>query len=105
MARRNAGGVEHAGSYTSTRNAGVLMWTFDPGSELRGRIAAGADGSIFFITRDGVLHGLDSTGKEIMHRDADGSSPAVLPDGTVVAMGSASALAAIGPDGARAVES
>ncbi|MGC2759313.1 PQQ-binding-like beta-propeller repeat protein, partial [Candidatus Binatus sp.] len=84
----------------STRSAGVLMWTFDPGSELRGRIAVGSDGSIFFITRDGVLHGLDSTGKEIMHRDADGSSPAVLPDGTVVAMGSASALAAIGPDGA-----
>ena len=73
------------------------MWTFDPGSELRGRIAAGADGSIFFITRDGVLHGLDSAGKEIMHRDARGSSPAVLPDGTVVAMASSSALAAIRP--------
>ena len=84
----------------STRNAGVLMWTFDPGSELRGRIAVGGDGSIFFITRDGVLHGLDSTGKEIMHRDADGSSPAVLPDGTVVAMVLRSALAAIGPNGA-----
>jgi outer membrane protein assembly factor BamB len=73
------------------------MWTFDPGSELRGRIAAGADGSIFFITRDGVLHGLDSAGKEIMHRDASGSSPAVLPDGTVIAMASGSALAAIRP--------
>jgi outer membrane protein assembly factor BamB len=83
----------------STRNAGVLMWTFDPGSELRGRIAVGADGSIFFITRDGVLHGLDSTGKEIMHRDADGSWPAVLPDGTVIAMASGSALAAIRPGG------
>ena len=94
----DAGGVEHDGS-ASARNAGVLMWTFDPGSELRGRIAAGADGSIFFITRDGVLHGLDSTGKEIMHRDADGSSPAVLPDGTVIAMASSSALAAIRPDG------
>jgi outer membrane protein assembly factor BamB len=83
----------------SARNAGVLMWTFDPGSELRGRIAAGADGSIFFITRDGVLHGLDSAGKEIMHRDAAGSSPAVLPDGTVIAMASSSALAAIRPGG------
>ncbi len=76
------------------------MWTFDPGAELRGRIAVGTDGSIFFITRDGVLHGLDSTGKEIMHRDAAGSSPAVLSDGTVVAMGSSSAISAIGPDGA-----
>ncbi|HEY6299012.1 MAG TPA: PQQ-binding-like beta-propeller repeat protein [Candidatus Binatus sp.] len=85
----------------STRNAGVLMWTFDPGSELRGRIATGSDGSIFFITRDGVLHGLNSAGKEVMHREAAGSSPAVLPDGTVVAMSSAKTLAAIGSDGSR----
>lgn len=84
----------------SVRSAGVLMWTFDAGSELRGRIATGADGSIFFITRDGVLHGLNSAGKEIMHRDAAGSSPAVLPDGTVVAMVSTTTLAAIGSNGA-----
>lgn len=84
----------------STRSAGVLMWTFDPGAELRGRIAAGAYGSIFFITRDGMLHGLNSTGKEILRREAYGSSPGVLPDGTVVAMASETTLAAIGPDGA-----
>ena len=97
-----AAGLKPAASSTpaaSTRNAGVLMWTFDSGAELRGRIAAGSDGSIFFITRDGVLHGLDSTGKEIMHRDAAGSSPAVMPDGTVIAMASSSALAAIRPGG------
>jgi len=76
------------------------MWTFDPGAELSGRIATGADGSIYFITRDGVLHGLNSAGKEVMRRDADGLSPAVLPDGTVVAMSARSELAAIGPDGA-----
>jgi len=84
----------------STRNAGVLMWTFDPGSELRGRIAVGASGSIFFITRDGVLHGLNSAGKEVMRRDAAGSSPAVLPDGAVIAMASTTSLAAISSDGA-----
>ena len=84
----------------SARSAGVLMWTFDPGAELRGRIATGADGAIYFITRDGVLHGLNSTGKETMRRDADGLSPAVLPDGTVVAMSSRSELAGIAPDGA-----
>ena len=97
------GALEPAASSTpapSTRNAGVLMWTFDPGAELRGRIAVGADGSIFFITRDGVLHGLDSTGKEIMRRDASGSSPAVLANGTVIAMSSSTALAAIDPNGA-----
>ncbi len=75
------------------------MWVFDPGAELRGRIATGPGDSIFFITRDGVLHGLNSSGKEIMHRDAYGSSPAVLPDGTVLAMSSSSQLAAIAPDG------
>jgi len=97
------GALAPAASSTSAppaRSAGVLMWIFDPGSELRGRIAAGADGSIFFITRDGVLHGLNSAGKQTMHRDAGGTSPAVLPDGTVVAMGSRTALAAIGSDGA-----
>jgi hypothetical protein len=84
----------------SGRNAGVLMWTFDAGSEVRGRIAAGADGSIFFLTRDGVLHGLSSSGKEVMQQQAAGSSPAVLPNGTVVAMSSASQLALFAPDGA-----
>jgi outer membrane protein assembly factor BamB len=83
----------------SSRSAGVLMWTFDAGAELRGKIAAGADGSIFFITRDGVLHGLDSSGKEVMRRDAAGSSPAVLPDGTVIAMSSKSAIAAFSANG------
>ncbi len=61
--------------------------------------------SIFFITRDGVLHGLDSNGKETMRREADGSSPAVLPDGTVIAMASSTSLAAIGPAGGSPVES
>src|ERR1700691_3579524 len=84
----------------AARSAGVLMWTFDPGSELRGQIAAGPDGSIFFITRDGVLHGVNSAGKETMHHDADGTSPAVLPDGTVVTMGSKSALEALSRGGA-----
>ncbi len=100
--------LEHAGDAQATtstaaasaRSAGVLMWTFDPGAELRGRIAVGADGSIFFITRDGVLHGLNSAGKEVMHRDADGSSPALLPDGTVIAMSSKSEIAAFSHDGA-----
>ncbi len=84
----------------SARSAGILMWTFDSGAQLRGRIATGADGSIYFITRDGVLHGLDSAGNEIMRRHGDGLSPAVLPDGTVVAMSSKSELAAIAPYGA-----
>ena len=97
-----AAGERAAASSTpaaSVRSAGVLMWTFDAGAAMRGRIATGADGSIYFITSDGVLHGLNSAGKQIMRREADGSSPAVLPDGTVIAMTSGSTLAAISAGG------
>jgi outer membrane protein assembly factor BamB len=83
----------------AAQSAGIVMWSFDAGSELRGRIATGGDGSIYFITRDGVLHGLDSSGKEIMNRQAEGAAPVVLADGTVVAMSSASKLAGIDTDG------
>ena len=99
-AQTEASQTEASSSAASARSAGILMWTCDPGAELRGRIAVGADGSIFFITRDGELHGLNSKGKETMRRDADGSSPAVLADGTVIAMSSKSELAAFSPDGA-----
>ena len=82
------------------QSAGVLMWTFDAGAELAGQIAVGADNSAYFITRDGVLHGLDSSGKEILHRRADGNSPVVTATGSVVAKSSATELAAFGIDGA-----
>ena len=81
------------------RSAGGLMWVFDAGSELRGRIAVGANGSIFFITRDSALHGVDNSGKEFMRGSAEGSLAAVLPDGTVIAMVSKTSLGAIGRDG------
>lgn len=82
----------------TAQSAGILMWSFDAGSELRGRIATGSDGSIYFITRDGVLHGLDSAGKETMHRQAEGMAPVVLANGTVIAMSSTSTLAAVDPN-------
>ena len=81
------------------QNAGVLMWTFDAGAELRGRIVTGDDSSAYFITRDGVLHGLDSNGKQFVRRQAYGQSPVVLADGTIVAMTSASELAAVAANG------
>jgi outer membrane protein assembly factor BamB len=84
----------------SAQSAGILMWSFDAGAPLRGRIATGLNGSIYFITRDSVLHGLDSAGKEIMNRQAEGAAPVVLPNGMVIAMSSASTLAAIDAGGA-----
>ena len=82
------------------QSAGVLMWTFDAGAELAGQIAVGANNSAYFITRDGVLNGLDSSGKEILHRRADGNSPVVTATGSVIAKSSATELAAFGIDGA-----
>lgn len=84
----------------TTQSAGVLMWTFDAGAKLRGRIVSGGDGSLYFITNDGVLHGLNSSGREILHQNAAGLAPVVMADGTVVAMSSPTELAATGADGA-----
>ncbi len=85
---------------TVSQNSGVLMWTYDVGADLRGRIAVAGNGSLYFVATDGVLHGLDSNGKEIMHRFAGGVAPVVMADGTVIAMSPESKLAAIGADGA-----
>ena len=46
-----------------------------------------------------MLHGVDNAGKEFMRGNAEGSSAAALPDGTVIAMVSKTALGAIGSDG------
>jgi hypothetical protein len=56
----------------SADSAGILMWSFDAGAELRGRIATGGDGSIYFITRDGILPGRGAPGKRIRCRYVGG---------------------------------
>jgi outer membrane protein assembly factor BamB len=84
------------------RSAGVLMWSFDAGADLAGQIAVGADNSAYFITRDGVLHGLDSSGKEILHRQAVGTSPVLTAGSVVIAKSSATELAAFAADGTLA---
>lgn len=96
----SASGASSASAATVSQNSGVLMWTYDAGADLRGRIAVGGNGSLYFVTTDGMLHGLDSNGKAIMHRFAAGLAPVVMADGTVVAMSSESKLAAFGADGA-----
>ncbi len=83
----------------SAQSAGILMWSFDTGAGLRGRIATGNDGSIYFITDDGVLHGVDSAGNETLRRQAEGLAPVVLANGTVIAMSSTSTLAAVDASG------
>ncbi len=81
------------------QNAGILMWTFYAGAQLRGGIATAPDHSIYFITSDGVLRGVDSSGLEILHRAADGNAPVVLSDGTIVAKSGPLELTAVGADG------
>ncbi len=99
VVRKGVPRAESTGAASAADSAGILMWSFDAGAELRGRIATGSDGSIYFITRDNILHGIDSSGKTIMYRQAEGLAPVVLANGTVIAMSSASQLAAIDPDG------
>lgn len=91
--------LDSAGATASIQNAGILKWTFNAGAPISGGIALGRNGSIYFIASDGKLHGLDSAGKEILHRAASGSGVVVLADGTVVAKSSPLELAAIGTDG------
>ncbi|MDB5107451.1 MAG: repeat protein, partial [Candidatus Binatus sp.] len=93
----NASGVSAAASIT--HNAGVMMWAFDAGSEIRGKIAIAGNGSVYFITHDGMLHGVSRNGKQILHRGAAGHSPVAMPDGTVVAKSSRTELAAFAADG------
>ena len=81
------------------QNAGILMWTFYAGAQLRGGIATAPDHSIYFITSDGILRGVDSTGHEILHQPADGNAPMVLSDGTIVAKSAPRELTAVSADG------
>ncbi|MGH7812568.1 MAG: PQQ-binding-like beta-propeller repeat protein [Candidatus Binataceae bacterium] len=84
---------------TGIRNAGVLMWTYDAGAPLRGPISVASDGSIYFITRDGFLHGIDSAGRSILDAPAAGREAAAMAGGTVAAFIQPATLAAFGPGG------
>ncbi len=91
--------LDTAAFTASIQNAGILKWTFNAGSPPAGAIAIASNGSIYFVASDGLLHGLDSNGKEILHQTAAGNGVVLLADGTVVAKSSPLELSAFGTDG------
>jgi outer membrane protein assembly factor BamB len=82
------------------QSMGVLLWTRDGGGRVSGQIATTSDGNVFFVTRDGVLHAVDSRGRQIFTSPAVGSGASVLgADGTVYVAGSSGDVLALAPDG------
>ncbi len=80
--------------YERARVNGVLQWTFQSASPIVSELRASADGNLYFLTRDGNLHALDTKGRDRWSRGATGKSLAVAPDGTVYALGTDGTLQA-----------
>ncbi|MFZ0889909.1 MAG: PQQ-binding-like beta-propeller repeat protein [Candidatus Binataceae bacterium] len=85
-------------SSTPVAGAGVLQWTFDAGAPIRGRVAAAADGSAYFIA-GGLLHALDRAGHERFRHPAAGFGPVLAPDGTIYIQGTDGQLHALSAGG------
>jgi outer membrane protein assembly factor BamB len=82
-------------------SAGVENWMFTVGAQVSGRIVPDSNGGIDFISSDGVLHSVDSTGTEIFRHRASGLAPAVTSNGLVAALDGAN-LDAFKSDGTLA---
>ena len=78
----------------TTRVKGVMQWMFTGVSPVQSRMLSSPDGSLYFLTRDRLLHALDSKGHQRWMRRSGGNSIAIAPDGTLYALdGSGSMLA------------
>jgi outer membrane protein assembly factor BamB len=71
-------------------SSATVLWTFDGNAPVAGPIVSGPDGSANFITNDGVLHSIDTSGHQVFDRPAGGLAPAIAPDGTIFAQGTTS---------------
>lgn len=80
-------------------SGGVYSWVFDAGSPARGPIVAGPDGTVYFISKDSMLHALNLQGAQIFDRPAGGNAPAVDSDGTIFVAGTTTWLYALAPSG------
>lgn len=78
---------------------GQLKWVFDPGISLAGPIVPGPEGRVYFITADGMLHALDSNGRERWRRPSGGVAPVVSNNGTVFVLDRQASLNALSPKG------
>jgi outer membrane protein assembly factor BamB len=86
-----AAAVAQISSAEGKSNSGAtVLWTFDGNTPVAGPIVSGPDGSANFITSDGMLHSIDTTGHQVFDRPASGLAAAVAPDGTIFAQGTTS---------------
>jgi outer membrane protein assembly factor BamB len=77
----------------------VYSWMFDAHSAVRGSLAAGPNGQVYFVTSDSTLHALDAKGDQVFDRPAGGDQAAVDSDGTIFVRGTTTWLYALAPDG------
>ncbi len=82
-------------------SAGVVTWMFTVGAQVAGRIVPDSNGAIDFISSDGFLYSVDSTGTEIFRHPAGGLAPVVTSNGLVLALDGAN-LDAFKSDGTLA---
>jgi len=77
----------NAGTLHAINPAGVEIWRFETGSDIRSSPAISADGTIYFGCWDGYIYAVNPDGTEKWHFLTDGSiysSPAIAADGTIV---------------------
>ncbi|MHB8384488.1 MAG: outer membrane protein assembly factor BamB family protein [Candidatus Binataceae bacterium] len=80
-------------------SSAIAQWTVQNDAPVAGAIVPGARGEAYFITRDALLHAIDSHGNQIFDRPAGGSAVAVAPDGTIIVQGTTDWLYGLASNG------
>jgi len=89
-----------AGESGSTPRTGVVMWRFNARAAFEGRMAVAPSGAaVYFITADGLIHAINSGGREIFTRFTGGGSPVVASNGIIYASAPGGGLMALTPAG------
>lgn len=83
----------------STAASATAQWTVKSDSPVAGAIVPGPGGRAYFITRDAMLHAIDSRGRQVFDRPAGGTAVAVAPDGTIIVQGTTDWLYGLTPSG------
>jgi outer membrane protein assembly factor BamB len=83
----------------ATVSSATAQWTFQSDAPIAGPIVPGTHGEAYFITRDAILHAIDSRGHQIFDRPAGATTVAVAPDGTIIVQGTTDWLYGLTPNG------
>ncbi|MGC1677436.1 MAG: PQQ-binding-like beta-propeller repeat protein [Candidatus Binataceae bacterium] len=84
---------------STTVASATAEWTVKNDSPVAGPIVPGTHGEAYFITRDAILHAIDSQGHPIFDRPAGATAVVVAPDGTVIVQGTTDWLYGLTPRG------